>query len=81
MFFWMHTSYAPYSIHVEFVFCTDDLFKMMKDSGSSLYHPEVGQNYDDANTFFLDFRESSSGRNLQGHVSAIDLEHLENCKS
>ncbi len=50
----MHPRHAPYYIRRIRISATDSLFKMMKDQGVP-YHPEVGQNQDDANTFVLEF--------------------------
>jgi len=50
----MHPRHAPYYIRRVRISATDSLFKMMKDQGVP-YHPEVGQNHDDANTFVLEF--------------------------
>ncbi|NVN96772.1 ribonucleoside-triphosphate reductase [Candidatus Nomurabacteria bacterium] len=72
----MHPRHAPYYIRRVRISATDSLFKMMKDQGVP-YHPEVGQNHDDANTFVLEFpMKAPMDAICKDDISAIDqLEH------
>ena len=72
----MHPRHAPYYIRRIRISATDSLFKMMKDQGVP-YHPEVGQNNDDANTFVLEFpMKAPQDAICKDDISAIDqLEH------
>ncbi len=72
----MHPRHAPYYIRRIRISATDSLFKMMKDQGVP-YHPEVGQNHNDANTFVLEFpMKAPEGAICKDDISAIDqLEH------
>lgn len=72
----MHPRHAPYYIRRVRISATDSLFKMMKDQGVP-YHPEVGQNHDDANTFVLEFpMKAPENAICKDDISAIDqLEH------
>jgi ribonucleoside-triphosphate reductase (thioredoxin) len=72
----MHPRHAPYYIRRIRISATDSLFKMMKDQGVP-YHPEVGQTYEDANTFVLEFpMKAPDGAICKDDISAIDqLEH------
>ncbi|MFA6393190.1 MAG: ATP cone domain-containing protein [Candidatus Paceibacterota bacterium] len=72
----MHPRHAPYYIRRVRITATDALFKMMKDQGVP-YHPEVGQNHDDANTFVLEFpMKAPQDAICKDDVSAIEqLEH------
>ena len=72
----MHPRHAPYYIRRVRITATDALFKMMKDQGVP-YHPEVGQNADDANTFVLEFpMKAPEDAICKDDISAIDqLEH------
>ncbi len=72
----MHPRHAPYYIRRVRISATDALFKMMKDQGVPFY-PEVGQNFEDANTFVLEFpMKAPEGAICKDDISAIDqLEH------
>lgn len=72
----MHPRHAPYYIRRIRISATDALFKMMKDQGVP-YHPEVGQNMEDANTYVLEFpMRAPEGAICKDDISAIDqLEH------
>ncbi|MBK5215471.1 MAG: ribonucleoside-triphosphate reductase [Candidatus Pacebacteria bacterium] len=72
----MHPRHAPYYIRRVRISATDSLFKMMKDQGVP-YHPEVGQNHDDANTFVLEFpMKAPVDAICKDDISALDqLEH------
>jgi len=72
----MHPRHAPYYIRRVRISATDSLFKMMKDQGVP-YHPEVGQNHDDANTFVLEFpMKAPDDAICKDDISALDqLEH------
>ncbi len=50
----MHARHSEYYIRRVRISATDSLFKMLRDQGVP-YHPEVGQNIENANTFVLDF--------------------------
>jgi ribonucleoside-diphosphate reductase alpha chain len=72
----MHPRHAPYYIRRVRISATDSLFKMMKDQGVP-YHPEVGQNHDDANTFVLEFpMKAPDDAICKDDITAIEqLEH------
>ncbi len=72
----MHARFAPYYIQRIRISATDALFKMLKDQGIP-YYPEVGQSYEDATTFVLEFAiKSPDGAVVTKDLSAIDqLEH------
>ncbi|MEI7688815.1 MAG: ATP cone domain-containing protein [Candidatus Nomurabacteria bacterium] len=72
----MHPRHAPYYIRRIRISATDSLFKMMKDQGVP-YHPEVGQNHDDANTFVLEFpMKAPEDAICKDDITAIEqLEH------
>ena len=72
----MHPRHAPYYIRRIRISATDSLFKMMKDQGVP-YHPEVGQNHDDANTFVLEFpMKAPQDAICKDDITAIEqLEH------
>ncbi len=72
----MHARHAPYYIRRVRISATDSLFKLMKDQGVP-YHPEVGQNMEDANTYVLEFpMKAPDGAVTKDDLSALDqLEH------
>ncbi len=72
----MHPRHAPYYIRRIRISATDALFKMMKDQGVP-YHPEVGQDVEDANTYVLEFpMKAPEDAICKDDISAIDqLEH------
>ena len=72
----MHPRHAPYYIRRIRISATDALFKMLKDQGVP-YYPEVGQNYENATTFVLEFpMKAPNGAICKDDVSAIEqLEH------
>lgn len=72
----MHPRHAPYYIRRVRISATDTLFKMLKDQGVP-YHPEVGQNMENANTYVLEFPvKAPDGAICKDDISAIDqLEH------
>lgn len=72
----MHPRHAPYYIRRVRISATDALFKMLKDQGVP-YYPEVGQSYENATTFVLEFpMKAPSGAICKDDISAIEqLEH------
>ncbi|MCX6753763.1 MAG: ATP cone domain-containing protein [Candidatus Nomurabacteria bacterium] len=72
----MHPRHAPYYIRRIRISATDSLFKMMKDQGVP-FHPEVGQNLGDANTFVLEFpMKAPNDAICKDDITAIEqLEH------
>ncbi|MDB5244283.1 MAG: oxygen-sensitive ribonucleoside-triphosphate reductase, ribonucleoside-diphosphate reductase alpha [Parcubacteria group bacterium] len=72
----MHPRHSPYYIRRIRISATDSLFKMMRDQGVP-YHPEVGQNIEDANTFVLEFAvQAPENAVCKDDLTAIDqLEH------
>jgi ribonucleoside-diphosphate reductase alpha chain len=72
----MHPRHAPYYIRRIRISATDALFKMLKDQGVP-YYPEVGQSYESATTFVLEFpMKAPKGAICKDDISAIEqLEH------
>jgi ribonucleoside-diphosphate reductase alpha chain len=72
----MHPRHAPYYIRRVRISATDALFKMLKDQGVP-YYPEVGQSYESATTFVLEFpMKAPNGAICKDDISAIEqLEH------
>lgn len=72
----MHPRHAPYYIRRVRISSTDALFKMLKDQGVP-YYPEVGQGYENATTFVLEFpMKAPNGAICKDDISAIEqLEH------
>ncbi len=72
----MHPRHAPYYIRRVRISATDALFKMLKDQGVP-YYPEVGQSYENATTFVLEFPiKAPNGAICKDDISAIEqLEH------
>ena len=72
----MHPRHAPYYIRRIRISATDALFKMFRDQGVP-YHPEVGQNAENATTYVLEFPVASPpGSIYRDNITAIDqLEH------
>ncbi len=72
----MHARYAPYYIRRIRISATDALFKMARDQGVP-YHPEVGQDPNNPNTYVLEFPvKSPEGAITRKDLSALDqLEH------
>jgi ribonucleoside-triphosphate reductase (thioredoxin) len=72
----MHPRHSPYYIRRIRISATDSLFKMLRDQGVP-YHPEVGQNEEDASTFVLEFPvKSPDGAISKDDLTALDqLEH------
>lgn len=68
----MHPRYSQYYIRRIRIAATDSLFKMLKDQGVP-YFPEVGQTWEEANTFVLEFPvKAPKGAILKDDLSAID---------
>ena len=68
----MHARHAPYYIRRVRISATDSLFKLMKDQGVP-FHPEVGQNLEDANTYVLEFpMKAPDGAVTKDDLSALD---------
>ncbi len=72
----MHPRHAPYYIRRVRISATDALFKMLKDQGVP-YYPEVGQTFENASTFVLEFPvKAPEGAICKDDVDAIaQLEH------
>jgi len=72
----MHPRHSPYYIRHIRIASTDALFKMLKDQGVP-YYPEVGQNYENATTYVLEFpMKSPGGAICKDDITAIEqLEH------
>lgn len=72
----MHPRHAPYYIRRVRISATDALFKMLKDQGVPHY-PEVGQTFENASTFVLEFPvKAPEGAICKDDVDAIaQLEH------
>ncbi len=72
----MHPRHAPYYIRRIRISATDTLFKMLKDQGVP-YHPEVGQNAENATTYVLEFPvKAPQGSVYKDDLSALNqLEH------
>jgi ribonucleoside-diphosphate reductase alpha chain len=74
----MHPRHAPYYIRRVRISATDSLFKMLRDQGVP-YHPEIGQEMNNATTYVLEFPvKSPEGSTYKDDITAIDqLEHWE----
>ncbi len=72
----MHPRHAPFYIRRIRIASTDAMFKMLKDQGVP-YYPEVGQTYENATTFVLEFpMKSPKGAICKDDITAIEqLEH------
>ncbi|OGD69061.1 ribonucleoside-triphosphate reductase [Candidatus Campbellbacteria bacterium RIFCSPLOWO2_01_FULL_34_15] len=72
----MHPRHSEYYIRRVRISATDSLFKMLKDQGV-LYHPEVGQSYENANTYVLEFPVKAPAKSVfKNDLTAIEqLEH------
>lgn len=69
----MHPWYAPYFIRRVRISHTDPLLKMMQDQGVPCL-PEVGQSFDSATTFVLEFPiKAPDGAVFKEEVAALDL--------
>ncbi len=77
----MHPRFAKYYIQRVRISAHDALFKMLKAQGVP-YHPEVGQDPENATTFVLEFPlKSPKGAVVNSDLSAIDmLEHWKKVK-
>lgn len=72
----MHPRHAPFYIRRIRISATDAMFKMLKDQGIP-YYPEVGQTYENATTFVLEFpMKSPKGAICKDDITALEqLEH------
>lgn len=77
----MHPRFARYYIRRIRISSTDSLFKTLRDQGVP-YHPEVGQTYEEATTFVLEFPvKSPDSAVLKDDLTALDqLEHWKKVK-
>jgi hypothetical protein len=75
----MHPRHAEYYIRRVRISATDSLFKMLKDQGVP-YFPEVGQTYESANTFVLEFPVHTVGNSKIFKDDLTALEQLEHWK-
>lgn len=77
----LHTRHAPYYIRRVRISSTDPLFKMLKDQGFP-HHAEVGQEYETAKTYVLEFPvKSPEDAKFKNGTSAVEqLEIWKMCK-
>ncbi len=77
----MHPRHSEYYIRRIRITATDSLFKMLKDHGV-VYHPEVGQTMENANTYVLDFPVRAPKSSVYSNdLTAIEqLEYWKNVK-
>jgi ribonucleoside-diphosphate reductase alpha chain len=68
----MHPRHAPYYIRRVRIMATDSLFRMLRDQGVP-FHPEVGQNAENATTYVLEFPVKAPG----GSIFRDDLSSIE----
>lgn len=69
----MHPRYAPYYIRRVRISASDPLFGMLRDQGMP-HHPEVGQQYETARTYVLEFPVKSPDKAIyKDDVSAIEM--------
>src|SRR5574343_255925 len=78
----MHPRHSQYYIRRIRISATDSLFKMLKDQGIPHY-PEVGQSYENAYTYVLEFPVASpKGGIFKDDLTALEqLEHWKNVKT
>lgn len=78
----MHPRHSQYYIRRIRISATDSLFKMLKDQGIPHY-PEVGQSYDNAYTYVLEFPVAApKGGIFKDDLTALEqLEHWKNVKT
>jgi len=67
----MHPRHARYYIRRIRISSTESLFKMLKDQGVP-YHPENGQNKEDANTYVFEFPVKAPGKIFKNDLTAMD---------
>lgn len=68
----MHPRYSQYYVRRVRIAATDSLFKMLKNQGVP-YFPEIGQTWEEANTFVLEFPvEAPRGAVFKDDLSALD---------
>lgn len=68
----LHTRFAPFYIRRIRIATTDPLCKMLVDQGVP-YHPEVGEDLDNAKTYVFDFPQKSPETSVMSdEVTAID---------
>jgi ribonucleoside-triphosphate reductase (thioredoxin) len=72
----MHPRHSAYYLRRVRIASTDSLFKMLKDQGV-VYYPEVGQNYENATTYVLEFpMKSPEGAIFKDDIGSLDqLKH------
>ncbi len=72
----MHPRHSKYYIRRIRISATDSLFKMLKDQGVP-YHPEIGQNAENATTYVLEFPVKAPGGSIfKNDITALEqLEH------
>jgi hypothetical protein len=77
----MHPRHSKYYLRRVRISSTDTLFKMLKDQGIP-YYPEVGQTYEDARTFVLEFPvKAPEGAIVKNDIKALDqLKHWKQVK-
>jgi ribonucleoside-diphosphate reductase alpha chain len=77
----MHPRHSKYFIRRIRISATDSLFKMLKDQGVP-FHPEVGQNSENANTYVLEFPVKAPANSVfKDDMSALEqLEYWKNVK-
>lgn len=72
----MHPRHAPYYIRRVRIAASDSLFQMLRDQKVP-YHPEVGQDVNDASTYVLEFPVKAPSRSIfRNDLTALEqLEH------
>ncbi|HQT44675.1 MAG TPA: ATP cone domain-containing protein [Candidatus Micrarchaeota archaeon] len=72
----LHPRHSPYYIRRIRIASTDSLFKMLRDQKVP-YYPEVGQTYENATTYVLEFPvKAPAGSKYRNDLSALEqLEH------
>jgi ribonucleoside-diphosphate reductase alpha chain len=78
----MHARHSQYYIRRVRIAATDSLFKMLRDQGVP-FHPEVGQNPENATTYVLEFPVKAPGGSIyRDDLTAIEqLEYWKNVKT
>jgi ribonucleoside-diphosphate reductase alpha chain len=78
----MHPRFAPYYVRRVRIAASDSLFEMCKSQGVP-YHPEVGQSYETATTFVLEFPVRAPEKSIfQNDLTAIQqLDHWKMVKT
>jgi len=68
----LHPRYSPYYIRRVRISATDSLFKMLKDQKVP-YYPEVGQNFDEATSYIIEFPiKAPKGTIFRNDMTALE---------